>query len=267
VNRSLLPTSAAVNAWAVPALVLLTLAGALLAILGSAAIRQGKPSETRLAGAAVVVVWGHGLESADAAQARATEVLAGLGDRVTAVDPARGDEEMARGLGAPAGVETRLIGVVSPAAGIASRLDAALRSQGIASRAGERGAAARWARKSLILAVTGDVILPMLIIITMIAVCAQATRREAAVAAPSVGLIRQFGATDRFVKNLWRRRSAGRALAGGALGAVAAVLAALAWQAGGGLGVPVGPLDLAWAAPWALIAGLIGALTIPRTAP
>jgi cell division protein FtsX len=255
-----------VNAWAVPALILLALVGALLAILGAAAIRQGGPGEARLAGAVTVVVWGHGLESADAAQARAVEILAGAGGvtRATALDPAAGDERFARAVGAPAGAEVRLIAVASPAARIAPRLARALRAQGLAARAGDRDAAVGQSRKALVLALTGDVVLPLLVIATMIAVCAQAIRREAAMAAPSLGLIRQFGATDRFVRGLWRRRSAGRALACGLIGAAAAVIAAVVWQAGGALGVPVGPLDLAWAALWAPVAGLIGALAIPR---
>jgi cell division protein FtsX len=258
-----------VSAWAAPALVLLVLVGALLAILGAAAIRQGGPSEARLAGAAVVVVWGHGLETADAAQARAAEILTGAGgiESVTALDPAPSDERLARALGAPAGAEARLIAVVSPAARIAPRLARALRAQGLAARAGDRDAAASQSRKALILAVAGDVVLPLLVIVTMIAVCVQAIRREAALAAPSLGLIRQFGATDRFVRGLWRRRSAGRALACGVLGAAAAAVAAMVWQAAGGLGAPVGPLDLAWAAPWVPIAGLVGAMATPRAAP
>jgi cell division protein FtsX len=268
VSRSLLPTGGAATAWAGPALSLLALLGALLAILGAAAIRQGSPSDSRLAGAAVVVVWGHGLESADAAQARAAEILTGIGgvERATSLDPGRGDEQLARSLGAPSGAAARLVAVVSPAAHVAAKLDQVLRAQGIAGRAGDRDAAAHETRKALFLALAGDVVLPALIVLAMVAVCGWAVRWEANLSAASLALIRQFGASDGFIRGLWRRRGAGRGFVCGLIGAASAVIVALIWQARGGLGVEIGSLDLIWAGPWVLIAGLIGALTTPGVA-
>jgi cell division transport system permease protein len=258
----LLSSSRAVLAWLVPALILLTFVGALLAILGAAAIRQASHGEARLTGAATVVVWGRGLESPDAAQARAAEILSGVSgvERAAALDPLPDDQLVAQAMGAPAGTEARLVSVRGSDAHLASRLAQTLRAQGLAARTADPSDAASSSRKTLLRAVVGDVVLPLLVVVAMIAVCAGASRREAALARPTLELIRQFGAADGFVPGLWRRRCAARAIACAVVGAAAAVLAALAWQAAGGLGVALEPMDLIWAAPWVAVTGLIGGL-------
>ena len=190
----LLRASPAVAAWLIPALTLLALAGALLAILGAAAIRQGSHTETRLKGAATVVVWGRGLESSDAAQARATEILAGVADvqRATALDPSPDDQRVAQAMGAPAGTEARLVAVSSASTHLASQLTQVLRARGVSAVASDRAATASPGRRALLLALVGDVGLPLLVILAMIAVSAQAARRRR----PSLGPRWNFSASS-----------------------------------------------------------------------
>src|SRR5258708_22708088 len=94
----------------------------------------------RRSGAVRVVVWAHGLEGADAAQAGAAEIVAtvpGAG-AVTVLDPDVSDSLIARLVGAPARAssDARLLGVEArgDGQGLASRLEQGLRAQGLPSR-------------------------------------------------------------------------------------------------------------------------------------
>src|SRR5258708_23454899 len=112
-------------------------------ILDAAGIRPAGDLAPRLTGAVTVVVWAQALESAEAAQARAAEIIAtvpGAG-AVTLFDPAPGDSSVARLAGVPASAssDARLLAVEAhgEAQGLADRVEQGLSAQGLAARAAD----------------------------------------------------------------------------------------------------------------------------------
>ncbi|HLZ82437.1 MAG TPA: hypothetical protein VKQ54_02645, partial [Caulobacteraceae bacterium] len=112
---SLLPGAGRPSPWLVSAALALSLVAGLELVAASAAVRAAAVWSPRLAGTVTVAVAGAGLESAEAAAARATEILAGAPGvaRIWVLDPDPGDAVAGRvmGLGgtAPSGDPPRLL--------------------------------------------------------------------------------------------------------------------------------------------------------------
>jgi cell division transport system permease protein len=226
-------------------------------ILDGAALRTLDALGPRLNGEATVVVWPHGLESADAAAARAGEIIAAVpGVRaVTPLDPASSDAMFGRLLGGSPGGEQRLLAVQATGdpAGLSVTLGHALAAQGVPARVTDHD----WntsgpARTVAVIAAIG-VFIPVVAIVVFAVAGAMAARREIVRAAKVIELMRIVGASDAFLSGLVQRRVAGLALIS-ALWAAAVGLIAVAAAAQTSLAEPLGGLtrgDLL--TPWPLI--------------
>jgi hypothetical protein len=199
--------------------------GVLAVSFDTAAFRAGQDLPARLGGAATVVVWGHGLESADAAQARAAEALGALpgAPPVDALDPATSDRLVARALGAPDASDARLLAVRG---GSAKALQATLAAQGIPGAAIDRSWRTTSGPRTVLLTVAAGVLVPLVAVIGFVLVCAAEARREIGQDVAAVDLMRQAGAFDAYVAGMIRGRIAGLALVAGLWGVAGAIIAA-----------------------------------------
>lgn len=238
-------------------------------ILDAAAIRTVGDLPPRLTGSATAIVWAHGLESADAAQARAAEILATVpgSGAVTILDPAPSDSLIARLAGVPsAGAsEARLLAVQAhgDGQGLAHRLEAGLRAEGLpALAAGHSWKDSPAARKAVLIAAAGAFI-PLSAVIAFAVVGAVEARQEMSRARGAIELIRLSGASQRYVAGLVRGRVAGLALICAFWAAALAVIA-VALFSRAGWASPLGGLTRAdLVSPWPLLvlfAWLAGAL-------
>ncbi len=233
--------------------------GVLTLILDAAALRTVGAVEPRLAGQATVMVWSHGLESADAAAARAGEIIAAFpGARsVTPLDPASSDALFGRLLGAPygAGGEQRLLAVEEGGgqADLAAGLERALAAQGIPARVADHDwKASAPARTAVAIAAAGAFI-PVAAVVAFAVAGAMAAGREMTRAASVIEMMRIAGAGDGYLSGLVRGRVAALALTS-ALWAAAAGLVAVAAVARTPLAEPLGGLTRAdLLSPWPLI--------------
>jgi hypothetical protein len=251
------------NPWAriLPAVLLAAFAclGALAVSFDVAMLRAGQDLPARLGGGATVVVWGHGLESADAAQARAAEALAAVPGAapITSLDPAASDRLVARALGAPDSAEARLLTV---SGGSAQALQQTLAAQDIAGAAVDRSwRSAGGARKALALVAAG-VLAPVGVLLMFMGTCGMEASREMRASRDSIELMRGAGAFDGYVAGLVRARVASLALTAGLWGAAGAMIAA-ALLSKRGLADLVGGLariDVLW--PWAVLVAVAWAL-------
>ena len=242
------------NPWSriLPAILLGLFAGlgALAISFDAAAVRAGEDLPARLAGSATVVVWSRGLESADAAQARAAEALAGLpgAGSVTSLDPAASDRLVARALGAPDGAEARLLQVKGASA---ATLQGALTAQGIAGAAIDRSW--RAGARAALLALAAGLLVPLLALAGFALVCAAEARQEMQRSGAAIELMSGAGAFDAHLAGLVRARVASLALTAGLWGAAGAMIGA-ALLSRKGLADLVGGLarvDVLW--PWAAL--------------
>lgn len=250
----LLRSSPWARAGAAFALTVLALISAFVCILDTAAVRAAGGLRSRLTGAATVVVWDHGLESADAAAARAAEIIA----RVPAVagvrplDPAPDDRLVARLVGAPAGADTRLLAVEASdgAQALPSRLGQALHAANLPARVTtRRGAGGR----AVTLAMAAGLLLPLLALVAFAFVCVREARREAVRASGLLELIHISGASDGYLTDLIRGRVGALALVcvlWGASGAMAAAALVSRLGIASAFGAP-SRHDLA--SPWPLV--------------
>ena len=250
-------------------LTLFAATGVFILILDAAALRTAGDLAPRVTGAATVVVWAHGLESADAAQARAAEVVAtvpGAG-AVTVLDPAMSDSLVARLAGVPtsASSDARLLAVKArgEAQGLADRLEQVLSAQGLPARVADHS----WkdsppARTAALVAAAG-VLIPLAAVAAFAIIGAGEAGREISRAGRAIELMRLSGASQGYLAALVRGRVAGLALTcalwAAALAVIAAALASRAGWAG-----PLGDLTRAdLISPWPLLvpfAWLAGAL-------
>jgi hypothetical protein len=259
------PWASAVRALA---LALIAALGALAVILGAQGVRTVMVVKARAGAGATVAVWGHGLESSEAAAARAEEILKGAGGvtRATLLDPAPDDRVLARALGAPPGqaAEARVLTADAGGPGAAARLDAVLAANAIAGRASDSRLTAAPNLKALV-----EVVLTAGIALLSLVGFAWASggdaRAELRVNASTVGLLRIGGASDGFISALARARAMRVIYAGAVAGVAAAFLAVAAW-ARMGRGAPAPglietprPMDLLWAALFLAAAILNGA--------
>jgi cell division transport system permease protein len=251
----------------------LSLAASLIVVASLAAGRGALDLRDRLVGSATVVVRAAGLESPDAAAARAAERL-GVVDgvaRAWPLEPAGVDGLIARlvdgsssGRGAP-----RLVAVEFKA-GAAPRSAALLRAlkadgldAGLDDHRPWTSPIGRAAALSSLAAAT----LLAAIVALLAAMAAFTTGRRLAAQAGLVDLLRLSGAADGFIGGLFAAETARGAAWASAAGAAAAALAVAAWRLAGGAVEPIGGgvlafnwADLAWVAPWPFIAAAAGAL-------
>jgi hypothetical protein len=247
------------------ALTLLALVGSLLAVLDAAGARTAEAVKGRTAGAVTVAVWGRGLESAEAAAARAQELLrAAAGVRqVSLLEPDPRDRAAARTMGAPdaeAG-RARILAAQAGGAGAAARLSAMLRANAIAGAAGVPAAGLDTGHAALL------ALGAAFACATLIAFCwlgGDAARGEIRANAAAVDLVRSLGAADGYVAGLARGPAARVVLSAVLIGGGAAVMIAAAWAllrpTALAAFVPATPTtpDLAWAAVFALAALVCG---------
>ncbi len=222
------------NPWArlVTALVLsaLSLVALLAVMVDLAAARAAEGVAGRLTGDETVVVWAHGLESADAAAARASEILAKVQrvDQARWLDPDPGDRLVAAALGAPGGrnADVRLISVTAPGGGrpLADRIVQALAAQDLPARAANRSLKA--GAGSAQIAAAAAVLVPLLAILSFAAVCWIEARREMGRGHAVIDLMRASGANEGFIVGEVRRRVSGLAFVATLWGASGAMVAA-----------------------------------------
>ncbi|HZK98673.1 MAG TPA: ABC transporter permease [Caulobacteraceae bacterium] len=253
---------------------------ACLAAIGAlAAGRAADGWRQQLVGSATVVVRAQGLESPDAAAARAAETLAGIKGVVEAraLEKSEADGLIARFLGPgpiPADLPTpRLVAVDLAAARPATTADLsrALAADGLDATVEDHslwtaeimrtGALARYVAFGLL----------ALIVVATGAAVAFATRQGLAARRDLVEVLHLAGATDGFIARLFQARFARMAaLAGSAGGAAAALAGAGLHQFGQGQTLaailPITWTDLAAALPCPFVAALTAAVTAGMTA-
>lgn len=243
--------------------------GIFVLIIDAAAVRTGGGLAPRLTGAVTVVVWARGLESADAAQARAAEIIAtvpGAG-AVTVLDPDVSDSLIARLVGVPASAasDARLLTVEAPgeAQGLASRLEQGLSAQGLPARAADHSWKDSPAARTAALIAAAGVFLPLAVVVAFAVVSAGEAWREMSRARGAIELMRLSGASQGYVAGLVRGRVASLALTCALWAAALAVIAAALISRAGWAG-PLGGLTRAdLVSPWPLLvlfAWLAGAL-------
>ncbi|HEY1415296.1 MAG TPA: hypothetical protein VGF42_05375 [Caulobacteraceae bacterium] len=207
------------NPWSrlVTALFLTIFASAALlaAMADFAGARAAEGAAGRLDADETVVVWSHGLESADAAAARGSEILGKIPgvSQVHWLDPAAGDRLVASALGAPGGQasDVRLISVTAPGGGtaLARRIVEALAAQNLPARATSRSGIASAGYATPILAAA--ILVPLLAILAFAIVSWIEARREMARSRAIIDLMRIAGASPGFIAGEVRRRISGLA--------------------------------------------------------
>lgn len=253
---------------------------ACLTALGAlAANRAASGWSGQLQGSATVVVRPRGVESVDAAAAKAAEALAGVKgvteaqalekDKAEALlEPWIGRDALRTDLPIPRLVTVELDRKTPPAT---AALEGALAAAGVDATVDdhrlwiadiERGASGvRWAA----LAIFG------LIALAAAAVIAFATRAGLAAHHETIEVLHLYGAQPSFISRLFELRFAAVAAVAGLLGAtLAAIIGALLRLVGGGEGItPVLPVawgDLVMMLPAPLVAGAVAAVAAHRTA-
>jgi cell division transport system permease protein len=253
------------------AVILLTFAAALATIAAAAAARSAETLSARLGDDATIAVWGAGLESADAAAARAQEILAGVPGVKAArtLDPSSGDALIAQLMGATAANpdQVRLVAVdFAPGAPVAAgRLESTLGASQIEAKVDDHSWPASPTLDAAVGAIGGGLILILLVLMGVgLAVCS-AMKRDMATRRPLVELLRLSGATDPFIARLFRGPVNWAAFWAATLGVAAAAVATGAWIRYGAASPldalkPVLRIDIAWALPWPLAVVAIAAV-------
>jgi hypothetical protein len=251
------------------ALTLLAAVGVFVLIFDAAAVRTTWGLGPRLTGAATVIVWARGLESSDAAAARADEILRSAPGvaAVAPLDPDPSDQVVGLLLGVPRNdaSDVRVLAIDSRAsgAGFAGGLEQRLRDQGLPASVADHSWRQSAAARTAILIVAAGVLAPLAAVVGFVVVGAWEARRELTRARGAVELMRIAGAEDGYIVGLVRNRIAALSLTcalwAAAFGMMAAAMASRMGVAGalGGLK----RIDLA--TPWPLLlllAWLAGAL-------
>ncbi len=244
---------------------------AAVGVLASHRAAEGWRSD--LIGSATVVVRPAGLESADAAAARAAEILAGVNGvaEARALDPSRTDAMITRFVG-PQGLPKdlpvpRLVAVEFKTQDPASIADlrSALAADGVNATVEDHGV---WTAQIARAAATfkwSAVGLIALIVVAIGAMIGSAVRQGMAARREIIEVFRLNGATDGFIGVLFAERFARLAVLAGAIGALAAVATVAVFRLsdqGHNLAalMPVEWSDLAVAAPSPFVAAAVAGL-------
>jgi cell division protein FtsX len=239
---ALLPGAANPSPWLALAMLVLSAVAALELVAGTAAIRAAVAWSPRLAGSATVAVSGGGLESAEAAAARATEILArspGV-TRIAVLDPDASDGLAGRLMGlSRTAAETEPPRVIATtfdagAEGSAAAITEDLRRENVVAAVDDHGVWSGPMERTAVLAAAGGAgLLLALVVLTWVSAAASAAaavRQRTA----RVTLLLQFGATDGMILRPFGARAAGAAALGAVIGAAAAagLGAAVIWSPG-----------------------------------
>ena len=277
-DAPLLPGAARPSPFVALAILVLSLVAGLELVATTAAIRAAVAWSPRLAGTVTVAVSGGGLESAEAAAARATEILArtpGVA-RISLLDPDPGDAVAGRlmGLSGADDDPPRLLATTTFAGGVSAvALTQDLRRENVAAAVDDHDPWTGPLERTALVTAAGAAGL-FLVLIALMWVLAAATagggvRREAARAS----LLLHLGATDGMLLAPFRAGVVGAATLGSLIGAgaAAATAAAAIWspaaadwmnaeitaRVGAPIGVGLDPWDLAAAAVWPPVAILV----------
>jgi len=277
---SLLPGAAKPSPWLAATIFLLSIVAGLELVSATAAIRDAIAWSPRLAGSATVAVSGGGLESTEAAAARATEILArapGVA-RISVLDTDPGDALAGRVMGlagaAPGAGPPRLLATTFTG-GEGASADALvqnLRRESVVAAVDDHGVWTGPLERTAVIAAAAaaGLLLVMIALVWAIAAASAgaAVRRHVARAS----LLLHLGATDGVILGPFRARAVGAAALGALFGtgAAAALAAAANWspavadwidaQIAAQIGAPVGigsgldAWDLAAAAIWLPVA-------------
>lgn len=233
---SLLPGAANPSPWLALAVLLLSFLAGLELVASTAAIRAAAAWSPRLAGTMTVAVGGAGLESAEAAAARATEILAkapGVA-RIRVLDPDPADAAAARIMGlsgtATAGDSPRLLAATSAGeeGASAAALARDLRRENVAAAVDDHGVWTGPLERTAV--VLGAAAAGLFIVLITLVWALAATAAAAAVRrrASRVNLLLHLGATDPAIAGPFRARAVGATALGAVIGAGAAVALASA---------------------------------------
>lgn len=278
---SLLPGAASPSPWLALAIFVLSVVAGLELVAATAAIRTAIAWSPRLAGSATVAVSGGGLESAEAAAARATEILArspGVA-RISVLDLDPADTLAGRIMGlagaAPGGEPPRLLattfagGEGASAAALAQNL----RRENVVAAVDDHGVWTGPLERAAVVAAAGAAGLLLAMIVLVWALAAASAGAAVRRRADRVSLLLHLGATDGVILGPFRARAVGGAAVGALIGTgVAVALAAAAiWSpavadwinsqiaAQIGIGPGLDAWDLASAAIWLPVAVVIAA--------
>ncbi|MEO9213340.1 MAG: hypothetical protein ABI242_09375 [Caulobacteraceae bacterium] len=250
---------------------------AILAIAGIAVEGAARDLAARAGGAATVVVWGAGLESPDAAAARAADILGHARGVAAArpLDPAPADIPLARVIAGARASDPRLITLVArPGATLdGAALARTLRGAGVAAAADDHRFSTSPLTRAAAVAATAAAAAILLASILAMAAMGVGARRALGEAREVTRLLTLSGATDRFVARQFRprlvRAAALAAAAGAGIAALAGAAVLLAGRASGAalpLGLKPPWRDLWAAAPWpplfATVALAVGGATL-----
>ena len=265
---ALLPGRTGGPAWLAPSVAMLVLLASLGSIGAVAAVRGAQAWRPLLAGSVTVAVGDRGLESADAAAARAAEVLARVpgvaGARI--LDPSDADMVIGGLIDPPVGGAgtPRLLAVTfGPGAQATSGdLRRALRREGVAAGLDDHGAWSGPVERAglLVLAAAGALMLAALA--GMIAVSALAARRALSGPSARIALMHRLGASDDLIAGAVQARMVPAVALAALVGA--GIAAALVLAAESRLGAPLAAMapldgvDIAAVLAWPVIAVLIG---------
>ena len=270
----LLAPNAGAGRFSFLATVALSFVASLIVIAGVAAGGGAPDWRGRLIGSATVVVAAAGLESPDAAAARAAEDLGAMAgvSRAWPLDAADIDPAIARLVAGKSVVGGRLVAVEfkagrSPRSAVLSR---ALKADGLDASIDDHRPWTSPVRRAAALAVLAAAALLAAIVAAVGAIAALATRRRLAARRDLVELVRLAGAPEGFIGGVFAARSAKTAAWAGAVGAVAAALVVTAWRMTGESQASRGILPFVWAdlaasAPWPFITALVGAVAAGLT--
>jgi cell division transport system permease protein len=251
----LLPPGAGLGVGISLLLILLVAAGALASVIGAAEAPPIIHAAAARDGSPTLVVWGAGLESADAAAARAGEILSSVPDvaRATPLDASNADAGEAQAVAAPSGAEVRLVAIEPAGAdpGLDGRIERTLAAHGPPARLDDHN----WHHSPglrIAAAMAGAAALIDVVVLALLAwLGGAAARRELAASAVAAELVRGLGATDGFLASLVQGRISGQALVASCFGvALAVAAAAIGTRYGHHAVVSLKRLDLAWAALW-----------------
>ena len=246
------------------ALGVLAFIAAVLAVGATAGGRVAATLSDRMQGAATVAVHATGLESADAAAARAVEALAETPGviQVRALEPAASDGAVASFMQGPvsdaARADTRLLTVsfAPRSTASAATLRSVLRAQDMSASVDDHRLSTSRLWRGAALAGAVLLVTSLVLLLATFGVSRMAARRCLTAQRDVLILLRMSGGTDRFIVRLFRSRIGARAAWAAGAGAAVAVVAIGALRLSG-----TAPLlawtDLAAAATWPAVTVLI----------
>jgi cell division protein FtsX len=274
---ALLPKVGGRTFWLILAILIVSFLATLEIIGTTTAVRLLWDWPSRLAGSITLTTAGRGVESSDAAAARAAEILSHDPSIAKAwvLEPDPADALAARIMGAPAGngqaTPPRLVGAAfEPGAQITDQdIRGLMESAGIDAALDDHGWWSGPVERLALLVAVGAVALMLCLLLTLNTLAAGGVRRAFDRVEPRVVLLQHLGATDAMLLQPFRVGIGDAAFLGSILGTAAAVgLGAAviwyppvsAWLASQGLAAP--PLE-----PWDLTTALIWPLAVLLTAP